>query len=76
MADQNSTNTKVKFFLEAKTPQELVEAQLANNFKFSTMFQYDIMLAGKTWMAWYVNDLRREVERVKKDSSRSPKTVL
>lgn len=54
---------KIKLFIKAKTEDQLVVLQWANNQRHDTMFEYDVMWNGKEYVAWFTADITKIRER-------------
>ena len=60
----DNTLFMVKDFLTASTPEELVMAQLENNFSKGFQFKYNIMHDDISWFAWYDIALQPSLEKL------------
>jgi hypothetical protein len=50
---------KIKAYIKASTPDELVEKQLNNNILNDKMFEYNIIFDGKEYIAWFWADINK-----------------
>lgn len=60
--DKNTN--KVKLFIRAKTPEEMVANQIANSRLHNTQFTYEVMKDGDGWIAWYQADAEKVFKRL------------
>jgi len=54
--------TMVRFYLEAKTKDDLIIAQIKNNAIRGTWFDYSVPIRDKNiWICWYYDDAMMRV---------------